>query len=108
MGLPVAVKKLDETGLQGREQFFREVEVKHYGLALHARALILLPVSAAIFRCQKLSRFAAFTCRRLSLFRSVKLSPPASSATHAVCSKLRVHDCIGFSPVALGIAPRLE
>lgn len=27
MGLPVAVKKLDETGLQGREQFFREVEV---------------------------------------------------------------------------------
>lgn len=28
MGLPVAVKKLDETGLQGREQFFREVEVR--------------------------------------------------------------------------------
>ncbi|CAN0457027.1 unnamed protein product, partial [Phaeothamnion confervicola] len=27
MGLQVAVKKLDETGLQGREQFFREVEV---------------------------------------------------------------------------------
>ena len=29
MGLPVAVKKLDETGLQGREQFFREVEASH-------------------------------------------------------------------------------
>ncbi|CAM9289384.1 unnamed protein product [Choristocarpus tenellus] len=27
MGVSVAVKKLDETGLQGREQFFREVEV---------------------------------------------------------------------------------
>ncbi|CAM9678096.1 unnamed protein product, partial [Discosporangium mesarthrocarpum] len=27
MGIAVAVKKLDETGLQGREQFFREVEV---------------------------------------------------------------------------------
>lgn len=31
MGLPVAVKKLDETGLQGREQFFREVEVSVIG-----------------------------------------------------------------------------
>lgn len=31
MGLPVAVKKLDETGLQGREQFFREVEVSFIG-----------------------------------------------------------------------------
>lgn len=31
MGLPVAVKKLDETGLQGREQFFREVEVSVWG-----------------------------------------------------------------------------
>lgn len=29
MGLPVAVKKLDETGLQGREEFFREVEASH-------------------------------------------------------------------------------
>lgn len=32
MGLPVAVKKLDETGLQGRDEFFREVEVRGYGV----------------------------------------------------------------------------